>query len=92
MGDIRAFIRKEITTILKEDQQQQGVRPDVATVAKVTASNKSLQTAQKRINDLPEFEQAFSQWISQLGLEPDKFTLANVRDRVAKVLQQLGYK
>jgi LPS sulfotransferase NodH len=104
MSDIRAFIRKEIITILKENQQKQGVSSDkenqqkqgvssdVAAVTKVSASNKSLQTAQKRIDNLPEFEQAFKEWFSQLGLKPGKVSSAGVRDKVGKVLQQLGYK
>ncbi len=101
MDNIRAFIRKEIKTILKEEKTEilptttsgnRQISPDAAALNKLTAANKSLQTAQKRISNLDEFEDALKPWIQSLQLDATKFTLTNVRDRVVKVLQQLGYK
>ena len=96
MSNIRAFIRKEIITILKENQNQvQSTtqrRPDAERFAKQFDANKSLTTAAANINNLPEFLDTFSSLLVDFNLPPEKFTLALIRDAVVKVLQQQGYK
>ena len=90
MNNLREFIRKEINLVLEAEQRP--IRPDAQSLAKVSQSNKSLQTAQKRVNDLPEFEDAFKIWFSSLGMDASKHTQANIRDRVVNVLKGLGYR
>ena len=101
MSNIRAFIRKEIITILKENQNQvqsptqkspTQKRPDAERFAKQFDANKSLTTAAANINNLPEFLDTFSSLLADFNLPPEKFTLALIRDAVVKVLQQQGYK
>jgi hypothetical protein len=90
MNNLREFIRKEINLVLEAEERT--MRPDVQSLAKVSQSSKSLQTAQKRVNDLPEFEDAFKVWFSSLGMDNKKFTQSNIRDRVVNVLKGLGYR
>ena len=65
---------------------------DVAALGKAQTSATTVQAKAKNINNMTEFPGAFENWISNLGLPPEKVTRGTLESAIRKVLVKLGYK
>ena len=65
---------------------------DVKALGKAQQSATSVAAKSKNINNLTEFPGAFENWISNLGLPPQKATRGSLESAIRKVLTKLGYK
>lgn len=65
---------------------------DVKALGKAQQSATSVAAKSKNINTLQEFPGAFENWISNLGIPPQKATRGSLESAIRKVLTKLGYK
>jgi predicted PhzF superfamily epimerase YddE/YHI9 len=71
---------------------KKNVPSDVKALDTVQQTSQTIVAKSQQINTIQEFSGAFENWISSLGLPPDKITKSALRTEVEKVLTNLGYK
>lgn len=65
---------------------------DVNTLANVTKTASSINSASKRIDSATEFSGAFQNWFGNLGYNPQKISKSKILMDITKVLNNLGYR